>query len=131
MQKVTFCWKSLYRISGYQGYQLNIRGIMNGYQEKIYLISTDYLTDCSRIFKNICWIYPTISQISMNDGQRVTNLKNRYNTHVSIESNSRISRISNGYQPDINTFCAPDIMSCHPLAVYVVTRYDLSAPKIF
>ena len=36
-------------------------------------------------------------------------------SHVSPEYNSRISRISIGYQPDIKAFCAPVIMSCHPL----------------
>jgi len=38
-------------ISGYQGYQPNIRGVINGYQEKIYQISIKYLTDFGRILK--------------------------------------------------------------------------------
>ena len=32
--KTTFC-KSVHWISGYQGYQRDIRGVINGYQEKI------------------------------------------------------------------------------------------------
>jgi len=39
-------------------------------------------------------------------------LKIAENSQVLTESNSRISRISTGYQPDIK---GPDIMSCHPL----------------
>jgi len=38
-------------VSGYQGYQPDIRGIINGYQEKIDQISIKYLTDLGRIFK--------------------------------------------------------------------------------
>jgi len=37
------------------------------------------------------------------------------------ESNSRISRISTGYQPDIGAFRTPDIMSFHPLVAVVFT----------
>jgi len=32
---VTPCWKSVHRISGYQRYLQDIRGIRNEYQEKI------------------------------------------------------------------------------------------------
>ena len=53
-QGVTTCWKSVHRISGYQGYQPDISGTINGYQEKIDRISIKYLTDFSRIFlKNL------------------------------------------------------------------------------
>jgi len=41
---------------GYQGYQPDIRGIINVYQEKIDQISIKYLTDFGRILKNISWI---------------------------------------------------------------------------
>jgi len=75
-QGVTSCWKSVHRISGYQGYQPDIRGIINGYQEKIDHISIKYLTDFGRILKNISWIYLNINQISVNSGQRAKNLKN-------------------------------------------------------
>jgi len=40
-QGVTPFWKSANRISGYQVYQPEIRGIINGYQEKIDRISDD------------------------------------------------------------------------------------------
>jgi len=49
--------------------------MINGYQEKIDQISMKYLKDFRRIFKNICWIYLTISQISGDSGQTVTNLE--------------------------------------------------------
>jgi len=39
-QGVTPRWKSVHRISGYQGYQLDIRGIINRYQEKIDQLNT-------------------------------------------------------------------------------------------
>ena len=45
-QGVTTYWKSVHRISGYQ---LDIRGIIYGYQEKIHQIGTKYLTDFGRI----------------------------------------------------------------------------------
>ena len=32
-QGVTPCWKSVHLMTGYQGYQPNIRGILNGYPE--------------------------------------------------------------------------------------------------
>ena len=48
-QEVTPFWGSVHRISGYQGYQPDIRGIINGYQEEIDQI-VKYLTD-SRISK--------------------------------------------------------------------------------
>ena len=56
-QGVTYCWKSVHRISGYQGYQSDIRGIIHGYQEKIDQISTKYLTDFGRTLKSISLIY--------------------------------------------------------------------------
>ena len=40
-QGITPCWISVQRISGYQGYQPDIRGILNEYQEKIDQISVD------------------------------------------------------------------------------------------
>jgi len=45
------CWKSPHRISGFQGYQPDIRGVITGYQEKIDEISIKYLIDFSKIFK--------------------------------------------------------------------------------
>jgi len=48
-QGVTTCRKSEHRISVYQGYQLDIRGIINGYQEKIHQIWIKYPTDFGRI----------------------------------------------------------------------------------
>jgi len=45
-QRLTSCWKT-----GYQGYPPDIRGIINGYQEKIDEISFNYLTDFGRILK--------------------------------------------------------------------------------
>jgi len=48
---------------------------MNGYQEKIHQISIKYLTYFSRIFKNVCWIYLNIGQISVESGQRVKKLE--------------------------------------------------------
>jgi len=68
--------------------------------------------DFSRIMTNICWIYLNISQISVNSGLRVKKITE--NSHVSTESNSRISRRSTRYQPDIKTFRTPDITRCHP-----------------
>jgi len=74
MQGVISCWKSVHRISGYQP---DIRGAINGYQEKIDQSSLKYLTDSDRILKNISWIYYlNISQISVDTGKRVKNLKN-------------------------------------------------------
>jgi len=72
--------------------------MINRYQEKLDQISKKYLTDFSRILKNICWKYPNISQISVNSGQRVKNLKIAENSCGLTESNSRISRISTGYK---------------------------------
>lgn len=77
-QVVTTCWKSVHRTSGYQGYQVDIRGIINGCREKIGQISMKYLTDFSRMLKRIFWIYRNCSQISVDSGQIVKNLKNRW-----------------------------------------------------
>jgi len=71
IQGVIPCWKCAHRVSGYQGYQ-EIKGSINGYQEKIDLFSIKYLTKFSRILQNICWFYLNISQISRDSGQRVT-----------------------------------------------------------
>jgi len=79
--------------------QPDIRDIINGYQEKIDQISIKYLTDFSRILKNICWIYLNISQKSVDRGQR-KNTKNR-------RIQSYFDEIS---QPDIKAFCTPDII---------------------
>jgi len=59
------------------GYQDNkdIRGIINGYQDKIDQISIKNLTDFGGILKNISWIYSNIGHISVDSGQRVKNLK--------------------------------------------------------
>jgi len=54
----------------------DIRGLSNGYQEKIDQISMKYLTDLSRISK-ISSGYTCISdQIPVDCGQRAINLKN-------------------------------------------------------
>jgi len=45
IQEVTSGWKSV--ISGYERYQPDIRGLLNGYQKKIDQISIKYLTDFS------------------------------------------------------------------------------------
>jgi len=50
-QGATLRWKSVQRISGYQGYQPDISGIKNGSQEKLRQISIENLVDFSRIFK--------------------------------------------------------------------------------
>jgi len=50
--------------------------------------------------------------------------------HVTIESNNRISRISIGYQPDINPFCTSDIMSCHPLINFKVTILNIFHERV-
>jgi len=55
------------RISGYQGHQPDIRGKINGYQEKIRQISNKYLTGFSTGLKNTCSIYLNISQISVTE----------------------------------------------------------------
>jgi len=43
------CWKSVHRKSGYQP---DIRGIINGYQEKNDQSSIEYLKGSSRVLKN-------------------------------------------------------------------------------
>jgi len=48
IQGVTPWWKSMHRISGYEP---DIRGIINGYQEKIDRVSIKYLTDFRRMLK--------------------------------------------------------------------------------
>jgi len=70
VEGITPCWKSVHRISG-----TDIRGIENGYHEKIDKISIKYLTDFIRILKNICWTYQNISRISV-DGQWSQKAKN-------------------------------------------------------
>jgi len=45
------------------------------------------------------------------------------NSHVSTESNSWISSLSTGYQPDIKAFSTPDIKSCHRLVFTVTVGY--------
>jgi len=70
-QGVTSCFKSVHRITGYQGYQPYIRGIRNGCQEKTDQISIKYLTDFIRILQNVCWMYLNISEVSVDRGQRV------------------------------------------------------------
>jgi len=50
-------------------------------------------------------MYLNINQVSVDSGQRVKKLEAVVNSHVSTESNSRISR----------PFVTQDIMSCHPL----------------
>jgi len=50
-QGVPSGWKSVQWISGYQGYQPDIRGKINGYQEEIDQISIKHLTYFSRISK--------------------------------------------------------------------------------
>jgi len=114
---VTTYWKSVHRISGYQAYQPDIRGIINWYQEKIDQSSIEYLTDLGRIFKNVCWIYINISQISVDKDQSVKNLKNRWIQPC-------FDRIQ---QADIKAFYTSDIMSCHPL---ILTLFrSTSCPK--
>jgi len=71
---VTTPWKSVHRISGYQP---DIRGIMNG-PEKIDQFPIKYLIDLRRKLKIICWLYLHTSQTSVDSGQRVKNLKNRW-----------------------------------------------------
>jgi len=116
-QGVTPSWKCVHRISGYQRYQPDIRGIINGYQQKIDQISVKYLTDFSMILKNICWIYLKISQISVDIDHRVRNLKNRWKRSCfdrlqqpDIEDINRISR----------RFVHLISSSCHPLALPVL-----------
>jgi len=73
-QRGPYCWKSVL-YTGYQDIE-DIRGIINEYQEKIDQISIKNLTDFGRILKNISWVYLNISQVSVNSGQRIKNLKN-------------------------------------------------------
>jgi len=63
--------------TGYQGYQLDIKGLSNGHQEKIDQIPINYLTDFSRISKisaGYTWI---LDQVPVNLVQREINLKDR------------------------------------------------------
>jgi len=69
LQGVTPRWKSVHRVSGYRGYQPDIKVIIIGYQEKIDQISVEYLTDFSRLLKSICSIYLNNSYISVDNGQ--------------------------------------------------------------
>jgi len=48
--------------------------------------------------RNIFWIHLNICQILVDTGQRVKTWKIAGNIHVSTEANSRILRISTGYQ---------------------------------
>jgi len=60
-QQETSCGKSAHRIFGYQGYQSDIIGLLNGYQEKIDQISIKYMIEFNRISK-ISAGYPWICQ---------------------------------------------------------------------
>jgi len=60
----------------YQGYQPDIRGIINGYHEKIGQISIKYLMDFGGKLKNISWICLNISQILVGSGHRIKRVKN-------------------------------------------------------
>ena len=110
---------TVHRISGYQGYHLDIRGIINEYQGKMDRISVYYLTDLSRILGSICWMFLNINQISVGRGQRKkNNKKTKKNLKKSLKTamfrpNTTVGY--QGYQPNVKAFCTPDIMSCHPL----------------
>jgi len=64
-----------HRLAGnmYTGYQPGIRGLLNGYQEKIDQIPIKYLTDFRR-YQKISAGYTLMSQITVDCGQRVINL---------------------------------------------------------
>jgi len=79
------------------GYQ-DIRGMINRYQEK-----NDQFNEISDRFQRNIKKYQQdipIGQISVDSGQRVKNLKIAENSYASTEYNSRISRMSTGYQPE-------------------------------
>jgi len=114
--EVTSCWKSVHRISGYQGYQPDITRLLNRYQEKIDQISVKYLTDQN--IKNLLFtVYLDFSRIPVHCAQRLINLKiaEKNKNKKTAMSRSNSTAIYQGYQPDITPFCTPDVMSCHPL----------------
>jgi len=101
IQGVTTCWKSVHR---YQGYQPNIGGITNVYQEEIDQIK--YLTDISRIFKNIYWIYLNICQISQNSGHKVFFVFSLKKLVKSLKTAPCFDRIQQPNIKDINRISA-------------------------
>jgi len=109
-QGITHSWKSVHRISGYQGHLPDITSIINGYQEKNDQISIKYLTDFSITLKNICWIYLNIRHVSVDSSQRVKNLKNH-------RKQPCFDRIQLPDIRDINRISRPFVhrTSCHPL----------------
>jgi len=60
-------------------------------------------------------MYLNISEISVDISQRVKRLEKSLKTAM-FRPNPTAGY--HGYQPDIKAVCIPDIMSCHPLAVY-------------
>jgi len=66
--------------------------------EKIDKISINIWQIIADYLKNVCWIYLNINQTWVDSGQRVQAWKIAENSHVSTKSNSRISRVSAGYQ---------------------------------
>jgi len=112
IQGVTSCWKSVHRITGYEGYKSDIRGIINRYQEEIDEISIKYQTDFGKILRNISWIYLSISQTPVDSFAKSKNLEKLLKTAM---FRPNLTAGYQGYQPDIKAFCTPDIMRCYPL----------------
>jgi len=82
-----------------------MRRIINGYQEKIDQTSIIYLTDFSRILKNISWIHLNISQISVDSGQREKKIEKFLKTAMFLRN---LKAGYQRYQPDIRAICTPD-----------------------
>jgi len=78
--------------------------------------NSNYISDrIQKNVKNICWIHLNIIQISVDNGQRLKNMKSRWKQPcfywIQQLDVKDINRMSAGYQG----LCIPDIMSCHPL----------------
>jgi len=115
-QEVTSCWISVHRISRYQGYQPDIRGLSNGYEEKI--DQTSFKQTLAEYKK---YLLVTPFQIPVAFGQREINFWNSLKTAM-FRSNPTAGY--RGYQPDINAFSTPDIMSCHPSGMPVFWKFS-------
>jgi len=109
--RLTPCWKTVHRISEYQGYQPDIRRISRENWPNSNYISDRFQQNIKKYLLNIPWYQPDTST-QWSQSKKTWNIVE--NSHVLTESNSQIST---GYQPDIKAFCTPDIMTlaCHDL----------------
>jgi len=103
--KKMYSTKGTYHLAGFCTPDIRILRISAGYQRYNKRISGEdwpnfkYLTDFSRIFKNISWIYLNISQILVDSGKRAYNLKNCWKQPCfDLMQQPHINRISAGYQ---------------------------------